>query len=229
MENIKVRADGTVKVLDFGLAKLTGPAEAGHYVRQGDVTGSPTVTSPAMMTGVGVILGTAAYMAPEQARGKEVDKRADIWAFGCVLYEMLTGRRAFDAGEVSDTLAMVLMKEVDWTPLPASTPPSIRTLLRRCLEKDRKRRLPDVGVARLEIDDALAAPASSTPLAVEPTRPTPHRTAMAALATIAVVASGAALVLAGLHFAETPAASPSPIRLHVLPPANIYRATRTAP
>ena len=136
--NIEVRPDGTVKVLDFGLAKLIGPAEAGPYEHR-DVgagfsrlegTASPTITSPAMMTGAGVLLGTAAYMAPEQARGKAVDKRADIWAFGCVLYEMLTGRRAFTADEVSDTLAMVLMKEPDWSLLPSATPPAIRTLLR---------------------------------------------------------------------------------------------------
>src|SRR5262249_30573024 len=138
--NIKVRSDGTVKLLDFGLAKLTDPGsgirDPGSEGAKGALSMSPTITSPAMMTGIGVLLGTAAYMAPEQARGMVADKRSDIWAFGCVLYEMLTGRRVFDAGEVSDTLAMVLMKDVDWTPLPATTPPAIRTLLRRCLEKN---------------------------------------------------------------------------------------------
>jgi serine/threonine-protein kinase len=109
-------------------------------------------------TVAGIILGTAAYMSPEQARGGPVDKRADIWAFGAVLYEMLSGRRAFDADDTSDTLALVLTKEPDWAALPAPTPPAIRRLLRRCLERDRKRRLPDITVARLEIDDALTMP-----------------------------------------------------------------------
>src|SRR5438093_1171265 len=130
--NIKVRADGTVKVLDFGLAKAMEPAGA----TSPNVSRGPTIASPAMMTGVGMILGTAAYMAPEQARGKTVDTRADIWAFGCVLFEMLTGRRAFGGEDVTDTVAAVLKSEPDWTVLPAATPAPIRRLLRRCLEKD---------------------------------------------------------------------------------------------
>jgi eukaryotic-like serine/threonine-protein kinase len=216
--NIKVRPDGTVKVLDFGLAKLAGPAEAGHSGR--GLTALPTITSPAMMTGAGMVLGTAAYMAPEQARGKDVDKRADIWAFGCVLYEMLTGRRVFDASEVSDTLAMVLMKEVDWSPLPSSTPSSIRTLLRRCLEKDRKRRLPDSGVARLEIEDALSAPASPTELVRKPPTSRSQRVAwaLAALATIAAIALGA------WHFLEPSPVPAASIRFSVVPPADMFQA-----
>jgi serine/threonine-protein kinase len=150
--NVKIRGDGTVKVLDFGLAK----AFEGDVSSQiGSATLSPTLTSPAMMTGLGVILGTAAYMAPEQARGKAVDKRADIWAFGVVLFELLAGRRLFPGGEVSDTLALVLTKEPDWAALPPSTPPSLRRLLRRCLEKDRTRRLADIADAQLDIDEAL--------------------------------------------------------------------------
>jgi hypothetical protein len=168
-----------------------------------------------MMTGVGMILGTAAYMAPEQARGKAVDKRADIWAFGCVLYEMLTGRRAFGADEVSDTLAMVLMKEPDWSHLPPATPPAIRTLLRRCLEKDRKRRLPDIGVARLEIDEALTAPTVLTTSAETSGRRDGPR-----LAWIATAVAGLAAVTVGaLHFTERPPDPPAPIRFRVLPPA----------
>jgi Tol biopolymer transport system component len=153
--NIKLRPDGTVKVLDFGLAKLTEPT--GSAAAAG-ATLSPTVTSPAMMTGVGVLLGTAAYMSPEQAKGKPADKRSDIWAFGCVLYEMLTGTRAFGGNDVTDTLAFIITKEPDWRTLPASTPAQIRRLRHRGLEKDRKRRLADAADARLEIDDALTAP-----------------------------------------------------------------------
>ena len=150
--NIKVRADGTVKVLDFGLAKALEPDGA----TGAGSTSSPTISMHA--TAAGIILGTAAYMSPEQARGRPVDKRADVWAFGAVFYEMLTGRRAFDADDTSDTLALVLTKEPDWAALPASTPAAIRRLLRRCLERDPKRRVPDIAVARLEIDEALATP-----------------------------------------------------------------------
>jgi len=150
--NIKVRPDGTVKVLDFGLAKAIDPVGKTPNVSQ-----SPTITTPAMSQ-AGMILGTAAYMAPEQARGKPVDKRADIWAFGCVLYEILTGQRAVPGGDVADTLAAVLRAEPDFARLPADTPQSIRRLLRRCLEKDPKRRLSDAADARLEIEDALTTP-----------------------------------------------------------------------
>ncbi len=158
--NIKVRSDGTVKVLDFGLAKAvdTSPASA-------TADNAPTITSPAHLrrgdgaagTEAGMILGTAAYMSPEQARGAIVDKRADVWAFGVVLFEMLTGQRLFAGATVSDTLAAVLTREPDWTTLPAGTPAPIRKLLRRCLEKDRKRRLDSAAAARLEIEDALTA------------------------------------------------------------------------
>jgi serine/threonine protein kinase len=132
--NIKVRPDGTVKVLDFGLAKALEPTSVVNI----GATASPTITSPAMMTGVGVLLGTAAYMSPEQARGKVVDKRSDIWAFGCVLYEMLTGKRAFGGEEISETLAKVIRGELDWKALPAGTPAAVRRLLRRCFIKIRR-------------------------------------------------------------------------------------------
>jgi serine/threonine protein kinase len=158
--NIMVRQDGTVKVLDFGLAKAAEPAVA----MSSGVPYAPTITTPAM-TQAGMILGTAAYMSPEQARGTAVDKRADLWAFGVVLFEMLTGSRQFDGPTVSDTLASVLRADPDWNSLPAGTPATIRTLLRRCLEKDAKRRVRDAGDVRLEIDEALtaqpAAPASA--------------------------------------------------------------------
>jgi len=137
--NVKVRADGTVKVLDFGLAKALEPA-----VLPSGMSLSPTITSPAM-TQAGMILGTAAYMSPEQARGKPVDRRADIWAFGCVLFEMLSGQRAVGEGEtVSDTVAAILKSEPAWDVVPRDTPPRIRTLLERCLRKDLRRRLPDI-------------------------------------------------------------------------------------
>ncbi len=159
LANIKVRPDGTVKVLDFGLAKGTERAQTDVLMTgAANLTASPTLLSPAMMTTAGVILGTAAYMAPEQARGKAVDHRADIWAFGCVLFEMLTGRRAFEGDIVTDTLAGVLRGEPEWTALPAETPRSISRLLRRCLEKDPRNRLQSIGDARLEIADALSSP-----------------------------------------------------------------------
>jgi Tol biopolymer transport system component len=168
--NIKVRDDGTVKVLDFGLAKLAGPPKGGHYVSpdrsvrlQPDL--SPTITSPALMTGVGVLLGTAAYMSPEQAKGREADKRTDIWAFGCVLYEMLTGTRAFGGDDVTETLAAIIKSEPDWSRLPPGTPESIRRLLRRSLEKDRRGRLADIADARLDLVDAASPAATREPAA----------------------------------------------------------------
>ena len=133
-----------MKVLDFGLAKL---AHVGATAGPSDVTASPTITSPAMMTGVGMILGTAAYMSPEQARGRLIDKRSDVWAFGCVLYEMFTGTRAFPGEDVSETLATVLKSEPDWNALPSSVPHAVRTLIQGCLRKDRKERIGDISTA----------------------------------------------------------------------------------
>jgi len=155
--NIKVRADGTVKVLDFGLAKAVATgASGGMGATAAKAAQSPTFTSPAALTMGGMILGTAAYMTPEQARGKAVDKRADIWAFGLVLYEMLTGRAAFAGDTVTDILAAVVTREPDWSVVPATTPASITRLLTRCAEKDPRRRLRDIGDARMEIDHAIA-------------------------------------------------------------------------
>ena len=150
--NIKVRADGMVKVLDFGLAKALEPVSAGST----DAAASPTITSPAMMTRMGVILGTAAYMSPEQAKGRAADKRSDVWAFGCVLYEMLTGRRAFPGDDLSDTLAEVLKGEPDWNALSDDVPEHIRLLLRRSLEKDRNRRVADISIARFFITEPIS-------------------------------------------------------------------------
>jgi Tol biopolymer transport system component len=156
--NVKVRPDGTVKVLDFGLAKATDPARTSSA----DAMNSPTISARA--TQAGVILGTAAYMSPEQARGKTVDKRTDIWAFGCVLYEMLTGRATFQGETLSDVLVSVLEHTPDWTALPPATPPAIRRLLRRCLEKDQRRRLRDIGDARAELEESPGGTETVTPL-----------------------------------------------------------------
>jgi eukaryotic-like serine/threonine-protein kinase len=147
--NIKIRADGTVKVLDFGLAKAFDPTSIGA-----DVTQSPTLISPAA-TRVGVIMGTAAYMSPEQARGKAVDKRADVWAFGCVLYEMLVGTRPFDGDDVSQTMARVIERDPDWAALARVAPTAVVQVVRRCLQKDAQSRLRDIGDARLELQEAV--------------------------------------------------------------------------
>jgi serine/threonine-protein kinase len=146
--NIKLRPDGTVKVLDFGLAKGLSPAAASST----EATLAPTVSSPAM-TRLGVVLGTAAYMSPEQARGQAADERSDVWAFGCVLYELLTGRRAFPGDDVTDTLAAVLRTEPDWVALPDGLPPAVQTLLRKCLEKDRRHRVANVSTAGFVIQE----------------------------------------------------------------------------
>jgi serine/threonine protein kinase/Tol biopolymer transport system component len=156
--NIKVRRDGVVKVLDFGLAKALESAGAPH-----PLVDSPTITSPAMLTRAGMVLGTAAYMSPEQARGKVVDKRTDIWAFGAVVYEMLSGRRAFAGADVSDVLASVLAREPDWTWLPANLSPVLVAFLKRCLQKDPRQRIRDIGDVTLALDGAFDRAVSSRP------------------------------------------------------------------
>ena len=182
--NIKVREDGTVKVLDFGLAKALDPNP------EGDPSQSPTLTAAA--TQMGVIMGTAAYMSPEQARGKVVDKRSDIWAFGCVLFEMLTGRRVFEAGDVSEVLALVLVKDVELTSVPTDVPTSIRTLLGRCLTKEPRDRLRDIGEARVVLRDSCgAAPIQAAPGAAPQAAEGgawTQRTTMAIVATVVVTA-----------------------------------------
>ncbi len=152
--NVKLTPEGKVKVLDFGLAKAF--EDDASTV---DMNNSPTLSRAATMQGV--ILGTAAYMSPEQARGRAVDKRTDIWAFGCVLYELLTGKQIFHGEDITDILAAVVRAEPDWSRLPPATPTKIRDLLRRCLQKDRAQRLRDAGDARIEIQEALTAPAAT--------------------------------------------------------------------
>ena len=205
--NIMVRPDGTVKVLDFGLAKAMEPVGSAAKMSQ-----SATITTPAMMTGVGVILGTAAYMSPEQARGKPVDKRTDIWSFGCVLYQMLTGRSAFAGETVSDTIVAILEREPDWNVLPDATLPAVRRLLQRCLEKDPKRRLHDVADVRIEVEDVLATPTSGGSAS---SRASP-RTLVWAAVTFAMAVAVIALAVLALR---RPVADLRPLRLSLVPPA----------
>jgi serine/threonine protein kinase/Tol biopolymer transport system component len=211
--NIKVRPDGTVKVLDFGLAKAMEPvgAAAGANVSQ-----LPTITTPAM-TQAGVILGTAAYMSPEQARGKPVDKRTDIWAFGCVLYEMLTGTRAFDGEDIADTLGNVLKRDPDWAAVPTTVPPFVVAAVRTCLEKSPRDRMGDMQSVRLALSGAFhTAPGGESEGAAV-------RSGSGRLPwTVAVVAS---FVAVGLvvptvrHLSELPSAGPSQLRVDLVPPA----------
>jgi Tol biopolymer transport system component len=214
--NIKLRPDGATKVLDFGLAKALDPAVTGST----SATVSPTITSPAM-TAAGMLLGTAAYMSPEQAKGREADKRSDVWAFGAVLFEMLTARRAFEGEDVADTLAAVLTKEPDWRALPAATPPALTRLLQRCLRRDRRRRLADIADARLELDEAESDGAPAVSATAMPVRAA--RWPLAAAIAVAALALAAAL----WQFLQ-PAQSRLAARFEVMPPPDhaFYFGTR---
>ena len=184
--NIALTHEGQVKVLDFGLARVIEPDPLA------DTSDSPTFSRAA--TQAGVIMGTAAYMSPEQAKGRVADKRSDVWAFGAVLYEMLTGKRAFEGEDVSDILATVLKSEPDWTALPADVPASIRTLVMRCLEKDRTRRVADIAAALFVIDEQNGLGPSGTIAALPLQMPPLWRRAVTATAAVVVgaaVASGA--------------------------------------
>jgi len=210
--NIKITPDGVVKVLDFGLAKAVSGSAA-----TADLTQSPTI----MVSGTreGVILGTAPYMSPEQARGQTVDKRTDIWAFGCVLYEMLTGRPAFARETITDTLAAILEREPDWLLLPTSTPANIRRLLRRCLEKDLKRRCRDIGDARadlVDLDATLTAEVALRPKISQGGARAQRRWRVLALVAgaITVAALGALVLTAGRwSLVRPPVATPSDVHL----------------
>jgi Tol biopolymer transport system component len=181
--NVKITPEGRVKVLDFGLAKVDEPAgEAGN------LSFSPTLS--AGQSEAGMILGTAAYMSPEQARGKEVDRRTDVWAFGCVLYEMLTGRQPFPNGEtLSDTLAGILVHEPDWRALPAATPPKIRALAERCLRKDERRRIRDLGDARIALEEARSEIEASAAAAARPMASRRREVVFGALALMFLIAA----------------------------------------
>src|SRR5262249_33221147 len=197
--------DAKVRVRSCGLANLLD-APAGPNTS--DFSPPRTIPPPAMMTGVGVLLGTAAYMSPEQARGHSVDKRTDIWAFGCVLYEMLTGRAAFARKTTSDTIAAILEHRPDWTALPAATPASVLRVLARALEKDPRLRLRDIGDARIDLDDESVSP-QATP------SPHPSRRWMWRLAC-GVIGLGLGWMLAPR---PAPAGETRTVRLTVNPPA----------
>src|SRR6516164_3256442 len=214
--NVKVRPDGTVKILDFGLAKALAAEASGT-----DLANSPTISAAASREGM--ILGTAAYMSPEQARGKTVDRRCDIWSFGAVLFEMLSGQQAFAGEDVSHTLAAVIMKEPDWNALPATTPASIQRLVGRCLNKDPKQRLRDVGEARIAIDETLTGSPDVGAVREPPLQPAPSPAwrrvlpwALAAISTLVLLALTVGNALRG----PRPPARPVARLLMNLPPTD---------
>ncbi len=204
--NIKVRRDGTVKVLDFGLAKAMDPPGASPGESQ-----SPTITAPAM-THPGMILGTAAYMSPEQARGEAVDERADIWAFGCVLYEMLTGHRAFDGQSAPETLARVIERDPDWNKLPATLSPTTRAYIRRCMHKDPRQRVQSIGDVRLALEGAFETAIPQAPVVMTSWR-------RIALVAAAAMILGGGIVGAFVWAAMRPVDAPVPAvsRLQITP------------
>src|SRR5688572_2111203 len=215
--NIKITADGAVKVLDFGLAKLSPGSDSSTRTAI-DATASPTLMSPTLATGVGVILGTAAYMSPEQARGRAVDRRSDIWAFGCVLYEMLTGRRAFQGEEISDTLASILRDDPDWSLIPSTVPPTVRRYLQRCLAKDPGQRVHDIGDMRLALEGAFDVPVQALPSTASRAPRSWKRTlAMAGgIAVATIIVSGVGALVGRRAWPDAP---PRVVRFAIVPPS----------
>ncbi|MBI4479494.1 MAG: serine/threonine-protein kinase [Acidobacteria bacterium] len=228
--NVKVTPEGKVKVLDFGLAKAyAGEGAAGSAPLPVIDSNSPTLSKlPEGLAGAhasptipGVILGTAAYMSPEQAKGKAVDRRTDIWALGCVLYELLTAKRAFDGESVTEILGAVMRGEPEWPLLPAETPAAVRALLRRCLRKDAQQRPKDAGDVRLEIDDARAAAAVTVSQTVVAPAPVPSNKLRERLAwAVAAVAVVAAVALVYLQFRPAPTTPNEAIRFSITPPGD---------
>ena len=216
--NVKLKRDGTVKVLDFGLAKAIDQSPTAELMGSG-LSQSPTMASPAHTRG-GVILGTAAYMSPEQARGKVVDKRADIWAFGCVLFEMLTGRAVFSGDTATETLAAVMRDEPPLDQLPASTPLAVRRLLARCFERDSKRRLRDIGEARIAIDEADAP--STSVIAKPGDAPATHARPKLASRVAPWIIAALSLVVAGFFAMQrSPVVRPESLELEIGPPPDV--------
>jgi serine/threonine protein kinase len=244
--NIKVRSDGTVKVLDFGLAKAMDtagqagrvavvggnnvpPTLPGQPASPGPPFTSPTLTSPVQMTGVGVILGTAAYMAPEQAKGRAVDKRADIWAFGCVLYEMLSGARPFDGEDTTDVLGAVVRVEPDWTRLSEDTPATVQALVHGSLVKDPRKRVGDMSAALFALDAAASDTSASIRGLATARRPGWWSVIAVVTALVAGLAVGAAAVWR-LRPVQAPSASAPATRFVVAtPPEAPFRASGSQP
>ena len=212
--NIAFTTDGQVKVLDFGLAKLAAP-DVASPARVSPLSMSPTITTPALLTGAGMLMGTAAYMAPEQVKGREADKRSDVWAFGCVLYEMLTGVRPFEAEDVAETLAFALTKEPDWSKLPPDLPPAVAVLLRRCMAKDRRKRIGDVAAVQFVLEESAGIALAAAPATAAPPRLSPWRRGpmIAALLVVAVALTGVGV----WQYARLDLITPPVVRFTVTP------------
>jgi Tol biopolymer transport system component len=217
--NIKLTSDGKIKILDFGLAKAMSQDNF-------STTNSNSPTLSLAATQAGVILGTAAYMSPEQAKGKTVDRRADIWAFGVILYEMLTGTSMFSGETVSETMAQVMMKEPDWNALPANTPSRLRELLRRCLTKDPRMRLRDIGDARIAMEEVIASPQTEAPSS---TSAAPSQSIPIWRRAIPWMLAAALVTVSFLHWRENAPVASKQMRFYISPPEKLMLANPGVP